>query len=260
MGSCGSRSSPTTPVSVPTTTSEISNSDWLYYAPTEKKCCHCGQSQATYQRPSSWASNCWDFGLDASREEKIRSSCSSFVSSYSSIYGTGDYIGLTSHQSLPHPFTMRTRQQPGSLSTPQSRTYSLLSPPDFHSEGSHPRNNLVLNPELFSNTIMSPFTSSPDSDGRSVTHSIHNKPNPQCSTIHTLTLDPELFHTPTASPIAFPAHDRRNTANKLDTDCASRFSSASSVSSSSSSSPASEYPLTPLSVRTEPFPRPTCKN
>lgn len=69
-----------------------------------------------------------------------------------------------------------------------------------------------------------------------------------------LSLDPTLF-----SHIKSPSVGGvRNT--KLDTDCASRFSGSShspSVASSTSSYNCGNrrYPLTPLSVRTEPFPR-----
>lgn len=262
MGCCASRSPPTLPLSVPTTTA-VSNSDWLFYAPTGKKCCHCGQPRATYS------------SVDTPRGKTIRSPpCSSYVSSCSyssrsrsrsrssyssgSMYGSSDYTRRSSHHSVtrPSPRPIRTRQQSSPLSVSQSRTYSLLSTPDFHSVSSHPRNNLVLNPELFSNTIMTPFTS-PTSDKRSATHSTprtqnstHSLPSTPHPRIRTLTLNTELLHTPTASPQAFLGHDRRRTDNKLDTDCASRFSDWSLSSSSAAS-----YPLPPLSVRTEPYPR-----
>jgi len=100
---------------------------------------------------------------------------------------------------------------PPSSTTCTSRSYSLLSTPTDHSPSSHARNNLTLDPTLFTN-VLSPFAEA--------THGF----------------------------------------NKIDTDCASRFSGphgslSDFTTPTSSHNIETTYPLTPLSVRTEPFPR-----
>jgi hypothetical protein len=192
MGCGVSRSPPTSPV-LPN--HAIVSDDWMVCQPSRQTCCHCGQTQTLpcYLTYSS--------------------------SSQSSMTSSGTWVG---NSTIGTDYTRGNSQSYSVLSSPMkssstsgpcdftSRSFSLISTPDFHSPSSHPGKGLTLDPTLFSNKM-----------------------------------------SPCMSRIA---------PKKLDTDCASRFSGSSPLPSFTSSTSSYKYgqrryPLSPLSVRTEPFPR-----
>lgn len=237
---CGTSRSPQ---ASPVTTAQLSDVDtdnWMFYAPQcanqASVCFHCGQpnvcsptrSFSMYSDGRSYTptSSRWDsWGVQSAPAyvsmSPVDPSSYSFRSRTPSPQPRSSPTSPYTPQSTPahsnlgstSPLSCDTRAPqihpsvgPSSSGTYTSRSYSLLSTPTFHSPSSHPRNDLTLDPALFSNN-MSPF------------------------------------------------------ATKIDTDCASRFSGTVG-SSSGFTSPASSriidskrYPLTPLSVRTEPFPK-----
>lgn len=92
--------------------------------------------------------------------------------------------------------------------------------------------------------------------GASRTYSLLSTPtfhSPSSHPRNKLTLDPTLFTNPSSPTVGEVCR------TKIDTDCASQFSGSHSPSFASSVSSYScaekRYPLAPLSVRTEPFPR-----
>ena len=277
MGCSGSRSLQTLPVSRSAPSFDaVENDDWMVYAPAHNTCFQCGQSCTEDHYDDSTSSRSY---LSSAQQKSNRSqwlgsrSCSRSVQSTppftSSSYTTSNPISIpispgtprsspgawvgnstsssdcsvtdsvlstpTFHSPSSHPRNGPTIDPPSTsgsdCGSATNRTYSVLSTPTFHSPSSHPRNGLTLDPTLFSNNIISP-----DDRGNG------------------LTLDPTLF----SSTISYGLRD-----TKIDTDCASRFSGASRSPSFSFSSSISSYsrdkryPLTPLSVRTEPFPRET---
>ncbi|CAM9767190.1 unnamed protein product [Ectocarpus sp. 12 AP-2014] len=125
-----------------------------------------------------------------------------------------------------------------------SRSYSLLSTPSFHSPSRNARNNLVLDPSRTSRSyspLSTPCFQSPSRNAR-----------------NNLVLDPTLF--PDAVSPSTACGVRGTSGTNIDTACGSRFSGTSLSSSRSLSAPSSpfsdeRYPLPPLSVQTEPFPR-----
>lgn len=257
MGCSTSRSLQTLPVSrsLPSPV-PIGNYDWIVYAPVRHTChtsshcekCYmeaCGTSQSrsrSYSYESSYASSNpsqWLGNSTCSQSYSVRSTPPFTSSSYA-----------TSSCSIRTPSTSQGSETvPSQGSETSSRQYSLLSTPTFHSPSSHPKNGLTLNPALFSNHLFSNDGSTDgqfDSDCASTPMSPHPK--------NGLTLDPILISNTDCHFL-----DKvRNT--KIDTDCASRFSNTSGSPSFTSSTSSlncfdKSYPLRPLSVRTEPFPR-----
>lgn len=233
----------------------VDNDDWMFYAPrhahqrndcgcfrfdrpmtssyTSSRCTDCADSQC-YTSTSSY----WDSSDGRPHAPQSPTRYLNLSPRGSSPYSNRSYSprSTPAHSSpgetSPRPCTPRStpaHSNPGETHTPRpqepkcrpspgpassatytSRSYSLLSTPTFHSPSSHPKNDLTLDPTLFSNNL---------------------------------------------SPFADAA-----CANKIDTDCASRFSGSSRSLLSAFTSPTSSsrnvrYPLTPLSVHTEPFPR-----
>ena len=229
MGCGASNDRPPSPCRSPVTTpvfAHVDNDDWMFYAPRyAHQCCACcfdrpRTSSCTDSRCYTSTSSHWDSseGRMSPRGEETYSS-RSYTPRSTPAHSSP---GRTSHRPCK-PRSTPTLLRPGetepncrpslgpaSSATYTSRSYSLLSTPTFYSPSSHPKNDLTLDPTLFSNNL---------------------------------------------SPFADAA-----CANKIDTDCASRFSGSSRSSLSAFTSPTSSsrntrYPLTPLSVHTEPFPR-----
>lgn len=271
-GTSSHRPPSSSPVATPVF-SHVDNDDWMLYAPRHAHqgndcCCFCFDRPTTTRYTSS---RCTDYA-DSQRYTSTSSYWDSSDGRPHAIQSPTTYLNLSQRGSLPYsnrsytprstpahsspcetsrrpctprstpahsspcgtsrrPCTPRStpaHSSPGEIHTPRpqapkcrpslapassatytSRSYSLLSTPTFHSPSSHPKNDLTLDPTLFSNNL---------------------------------------------SPFADAA-----CANKIDTDCASRFSGSSRSSLSAFTSPTSScnrrYPLTPLSVHTEPFPR-----
>lgn len=266
------------------------NDDWTFYAPRKvppvvektflvcKTCCHCGRRQAepysvnsnSKSSPYSWLGNSSMSFSGTSRSYSLLSTPTFSLTSSpctdtthrrhspGSWLGnsTTDFSGTNRSDSLLSSSshctdTINARHSPGSwlgnsstAFSGTSRSYSLLSTPKFSSTSSrctdttHSRHGLTLDPSLFYNTM-----STGDTDRGS---------SPQ------LVLDPSLFSN-NNSPFS-DSSSRAVRKSKGDTDCGSRFSDTSR-SLSFTSPPSSydcfdkSYPLTPLSIHTEPFPR-----
>lgn len=245
-----SRSS-SSPVPIPVT---IGNYDWIVYAPVRHNCPRSRSRSYSYE--SSYASlNPSACGTSQSRSRSYESSYAS--SNPSQWLGNSTCSRSYSDRSTP-PFTSSSYTTSShSLDSNPIRTpttnheissRSLLSTPTFHSPSSHPRNGLTLNPALFSNHL---FSNDGSTDGHFDTD-CESTPTPHPK--NGLTLDPILISNTNCHFL-----DKvRNT--KIDTDCASRFSNTSGSPSFTSSTSSfncfdKSYPLRPLSVRTEPFPR-----
>lgn len=278
MGCSGSRSLQTLPVSRRSSPSpvSVSNGDWIVYAPVRHACFYCEKS-CMEACGRSYSSSC----AHSNKSQWLgNSTCSRRSYSVNSTPFTSSFYSTSSHSSrldsnptrtprpsqesetapirTPSPIqrSVDTTETPSpSQRSETSRKYSLLSTPTFHSSSSHPRNGLTLDPSLFGNTLFSNNTSPDCLEGVPNTKfhtdcvSTPTSPHPR----NGLTLDPTLFSNS-------PFSDRvRNT--KIDTDCASGFSGSKSPSFESTPSHDcfdKRYPLTPLSVRTEPFPRCDC--
>lgn len=245
MGCGASNHQPPSPTAAPVFT-DIDNDDWMFYAPRyahhrsrpdrpmtssypSSRCTDCADNSQGYTSTSSYSdssdgrphapqspSRYLNLGTRGSSSYSSRSYTPRSTPTHSRP-GQASPRASTPHSTPAHSIRGETQTMscrpilgPASSATYTSRSYSLLSTPTFHSPSSHPKNDLTLDPTLFSNNL------SPFADG-------------EC-------------------------------ANKIDTDCASRFSGSSQSSLSAFTSPTSStrdarYPLTPLSVCTEPFPR-----
>lgn len=215
MGCGSSRSLPTAPMLPPAAPHHaVVCDDWMVCQPERQNCSLCGKSQTlplcVQYFTSSYASshtpsNTWPCystnGTDCEYESSLSPlglprldddpyfliSNHTFLSQSADKNRESDFLDI---DQTPSPGTTSPYQS--------SRSYSLLSTPVSDSPSPRPRNNL--------------------------------------------TLDPALFSTATRG-LAF---------TKMDTDCASKFSGTSLSPIYTSDD---RYPLTPLSVRTEPFPR-----
>lgn len=253
------------------TLTRIDSDCWMYYPPSrpdpENFSCSSVSAysfQSTYERACSY----WD-SEDTGRSTPVSTISPMSTSSPDRIHH--DHLPATpqstpvllispgcTHEYPPHtpqstPTQRYSPRRSGSSATYTNRTYSLLSTPNFHSSSSHPRNDLTLDPDHFT-TPPSPkagqCATKIDTDCAS-RFSDDRSPTP----VHRLTLDPSLFSNH-LSPFA---EAKWRSRSKIDTDGASRFPSTDESLSPSFASPVSlinkRYPMTPLSVRTEPFPR-----
>lgn len=258
MGCGSSRSQPTSPASTQRA-AHVDNDNWMFYAPRHEyranDCLYCGQpnrrgyiisnvSDYADGQSHTRSSSCWssDEGRPYSPRPPYsnRSYTPQSTPSYSSPGNRSYTPQSTAAYSSPGQASPR-------LYTPQST--STYSSPTQTSDAAHTPRPPPLRP------LMGPTSSA---TGTSRTYSLLSTPtfhSPSSHPKNGLTLDPTLFSN-NMSPFA-----QATRANKIDTDCASRFSgtsgSLSAFTSPTSSHKADRqrYPLTPLSVHTEPFPR-----
>ena len=131
----------------------------------------------------------------------------------------------------------RTGDPTASSGTYTSRSYSLLPTPRSSVFDGHSRS---------SSRHRQPTASVGTDTSRS--HSLLPTPRSSVCDAHSRFSSPHLR----LDASIFEHNTFRTTCTKIDTDCASRFSNEQLYSLSPSSS---DYPLSPLSIRTEPFPR-----
>lgn len=141
------------------------------------------------------------------------------------------------------------------------------SPSPSHASFSHSFSNSFSNSTPAStpspgrwlgNSIHSSLEDGSETSRTSRSYSLLSTPSfhsPASNARNNLVLDPTLF-----PDVISPSTDGVRNTNNIDTACGSRFSGTSLSPSRSLSAPSSHcsderYPLPPLSVRTEPFPR-----
>lgn len=265
---CGTSRGQTTPrVSTPRAF-RVDNDNWMYYAPRHKyeanHCCsHCGQpnrsgyticsvsdyadgqSSTPTRSGSSW-------GSDEGPPYSPRSPCSnrSYIPPLTPVYSSPV-------QARRRPYSNRSYTPPltPTFASPyNNRSCTAPLTPTYSSPGQ--TSGAIYTPRPRASPLQPLIGPASSATFTSRTYSPVSTPifpSPSSHPRHGLALDPTLFSN-TMSPFAQAA-----CANKIDTDCASRFSgtsgSLSAFTSPTSSRHDVRYPLTPLSVHTEPFPK-----
>nr|ABY66162.1 EsV-22-like protein [Ectocarpus siliculosus] len=276
MGCGRSRSSRTVPTVRDTRSTDTLDDDDVDVdkndAPFHHTCSHCGRRSPfslSSQSPSYASfSNSFSKSLHASFSNSFSNS---FRNSYSNSYANSFSESIPSTGPWSSNSIHSRSLDDGSETIATSRSYSLRTTSSFHSPASNCRDNLALDPTLFLDAI------SPSKDGVRNTNIDTACGSGFSSTSlplsrNNLALDPTLFpdvispsmdgvrHTNIDTPCGSGFSSTTCPHTNIDTACGSRFSGKSRWLSSSSSAPSSHssderYPLPPLSVRTEPFPR-----
>ena len=264
MGCGTSRSQPASPVATPR--ARVDNDNWMFYAPRREHqdCLHCGQPNRSGYIISSVSdyadgrsSSCWSSDESRPYSPRSRYSNRSFTPRSTPAYSSPGQASPRSYtnRSYTPPLT-RPYSSPGQTSPRPYNNLSCTLPltPPYSSPGQ--TSGVTHTPRPRASPLQPLMCPASSATYTTRTYSLLSTPtfhSPSSNPRNGLTLDPTLFST-NMSPFAQAAR-----SNKIDTDCASRFSgtsgSLSAFTSPTSSRIAHRYPLTPLSVHTEPFPR-----